>query len=118
MTEAEQRGIDYLFKLRKSPYVKKLILQQHCNAGCEALSTKLKLSTWRLPRRVVLVRRRIQQNIVIAPDSGKALPVQLSLLEPAEDMAVFEYSVLVTSLTSEVVTIFQHYRDRADCEQL
>jgi hypothetical protein len=35
MTEAEQRGIDYLFKLRKSPFVKKLILQQHCKPGRE-----------------------------------------------------------------------------------
>ena len=123
MTEAEQRGIDYLFKLRKSAYVKKLILQQHCqpgwektHAGWEALATELKLSTWKQPRRVVLVRRRLQENIVIAPDSDKALPRQLSLLEPAEDMAAFEYSVLVTSLASEVVTIVQHYRDRADCE--
>jgi hypothetical protein len=31
-------------------------------------------------------------------------------------MAAFEYSVLVTSLASEVVTIIQHYRNRADCE--
>lgn len=31
-------------------------------------------------------------------------------------MAAFEYSVLVTSLTNSVVTIVQHYRDRADCE--
>jgi hypothetical protein len=123
MTEAEQRGIDYLFKLRKSPYVKELILQQHCNTGWEkthhgweALATELKLSTWKQPRRVVLVRRRLQENIIIAPDSDKALPRQLSLLEPAEDMAAFEYSVLVTSLASEVVTIVQHYRDRADCE--
>jgi hypothetical protein len=74
------------------------------------------LSTWKAARRVVLVRRRIQQNIVIAPDSDKALPEQLSLLEPAEEMAAFEYSILVTSLTAEVVTVFQHYRDRADCE--
>jgi len=112
-----------LFKLRKSPYVKKLILQQHCkpgwektHAGWEALATELKLSTWKQPRRVVLVRRRLPENIVIAPDSDKALPRQLSLLEPAEDMAAFEYSVLVTSLAAEVVTIVQHYRDRADCE--
>ena len=40
----------------------------------------------------------------------------MSLLEPAEDMAVFEYSVRVTSLDADVVTIVQHYRDRADCE--
>jgi hypothetical protein len=31
-------------------------------------------------------------------------------------VAALEYSVLVISLASEVVTIVQHYRDRADCE--
>jgi hypothetical protein len=58
----------------------------------------------------------LTKNIVIAPDSDKALPQQLSLLEPAENMAAYEYSVLVTSLDAEVTTIVQHYRDRADCE--
>ncbi|MCK5356371.1 MAG: transposase, partial [Methyloprofundus sp.] len=123
MTEAEQREMDYLFKLRQSPYVKNLILENHCKSGWkqtaegwEALSSELKLSTWKRTRRVVIVRRRIKNNLVIAPDTDKALPQQLSLLEPAEDMAVFEYSVLVTSLNAEVVTLVQHYRDRADCE--
>ncbi|NOR80230.1 MAG: transposase [Methyloprofundus sp.] len=123
MTEAEQREVDYLFKLRQSPYVKNLILENHCKSGWEqtaegweALSSELKLSTWKRTRRVVIVRRRVKNNLVIAPDTDKALPRQLSLLEPAEDMAVFEYSVLVTSLDAEVVTIVQHYRDRADCE--
>ena len=41
---------------------------------------------------------------------------QLSLLEPAENMVAYEYSVLVTSLDSEVTSLVQHYRDRADCE--
>jgi hypothetical protein len=123
MTEAEQRGMDYLFKLRQSPYVKNLILESHCKSGWEqtsegweALSSELKLSTWKRTRRVVIVRRRVKNNLVIAPDTDKTLPRQLSLLEPAEDMAVFEYSVLVTSLDDGVVTIVQHYRDRADCE--
>jgi hypothetical protein len=123
MTEAEQRGIDCLFKLRQSPWVKKRILQQHGKSGWarthdgwEALSTELQLSTWKQPRRVVLVRKRLAKNIVIAPDRPQALPQQLSLLEPAENMAAFEYSVLVTSLDSEVVTLVQHHRDRADCE--
>jgi len=65
---------------------------------------------------VVIVRRRIKNDLVIAPDIDKTLPRQMSLLEPAEDMAVFEYSVLVTSLDTGVVSIVQHYRDRADCE--
>ncbi len=123
MTEAERRGVDYLFKLRQSKNVKKLILQNHCKSGWErtvegweARSTELKLSTWNQTRRVVLVRRRLKNTIVIAPDTDKALPWQLSLLEPAENMAAFEYSVLVTSLDAQVVTIVQHYRDRADCE--
>ena len=123
MTEAEQRGIDYLFKLRQSANVKKLILQKHCETGWqntlggwEALSTELKLSTWKQSRRVVLVRRRLSKAIIIAPNSDHVQPEQLSLLEPAEKMSAYEYSVLVTSLKTEVVSIVQYYRDRADCE--
>jgi hypothetical protein len=123
MTEAEHRGMDYLFKLRQSKNVKKLIWENHCKPGWtqtvegwEALSTELQLSTWKRTRRVVLVRRRLKNTTVIAPNTDKALPQQLSWLEPAEDMAAFEYSVLVTSLGAEVITIVQHYRDRADCE--
>jgi len=33
MTEAEQLGIDYLFKLRQSANVKKLLLQKHGASG-------------------------------------------------------------------------------------
>ena len=35
MAEAESRGIDYLFKLRQSKYVKQLILEHHCKSGWE-----------------------------------------------------------------------------------
>jgi hypothetical protein len=123
MSEAEQRGLPYLFKLRQSGLVKKLILQQHCRvgweqtvAGWEALATELKLSSWKTSRRVVLVRRKLSGSVVVAPDTQQALPIQLALIEPAEKMTTYEYSVLVTSLADEVVSIVQHYRDRADCE--
>ena len=123
MTAAEERGVDYLFKLRQSASVKKLILHNHCRSdwertvdGWEALSTELKLGTWKQTRRVVLVRRRLSRNIVVAPNTQKSLPEQLSLLEAAENMSAYEYSVLVTSLSAELVTLAQHYRDRADCE--
>ncbi len=81
MTEAEQREMDYLFKLRQSNYVKQLILENHCQSGWEqtvegweALSSELKISTWKRTRRVVIVRRRIKNNLVIAPDTDKAFP--------------------------------------------
>ncbi len=52
MTDAEQRGMPYLFKLRQSKNVKKLILSSHCrpgwvttHPGWEALETELKLAS-------------------------------------------------------------------------
>jgi hypothetical protein len=33
-----------------------------------------------------------------------------------EDRQVWEYAALVTSLDSEILTLSQLYRDRADCE--
>jgi len=65
MTEAEQRGADYLFKLKKSPSVKKLIHHYHCKSGwgkthegLDAFATELKLITWKTARRVVIVLRQ------------------------------------------------------------
>lgn len=125
MTEAEQRSLPYLFKLRQSKNVKKLILSNHCKPGWvsthhgwEALETEIKLTSWKRTRRVILTRRRLSKNLVIAPENPKALtlPHQCSIWEPPEEMAAYEYAVLITSLTDEVLTIVQHYRDRADCE--
>ena len=44
-----------------------------------------------------------------------ALP-QLSFAEVAGKREVWEYAALVTSLGSEILTLGQLYRDRADCE--
>ena len=62
----------------------------------------------------MIVRRRLAKDRAQAP--GNALPHQFSLVEPAEDLSTFEYSVLVRSLDAEVITIVKHYRDRADGE--
>jgi len=68
--------VDYLFKLKKSPLVKKLIHQYHCKAGWgkthegfEAFATELKLITWKTARRVVLVRRRLGKSRAQVPDN-------------------------------------------------
>ncbi len=125
MTEAEQRNIHYLFKLRQSKNVKKLILSNHCRPGWistqpgwEALETELQLASWKRSRRVILTRRRLSKKEDTPPESPKALsvPQQCSIWEPPEEIGAYEYAVLVTSLTDEVLTVVQHYRDRADCE--
>jgi len=55
---------------------------------------------------------------VTASKATDTLPVphQFSIWEPPEKVKNYEYAVLVTSLPDEVITIVQHYRDRADCE--
>jgi hypothetical protein len=42
--------------------------------------------------------------------------LRLSFGTRTEDTLVCEYAVLVTSLTGEILTIAQLYRDRADAE--
>ena len=40
----------------------------------------------------------------------------LAFIDEPEDIKLYEYSVLVTSLDKDVVSIIDHYRHRADCE--
>ena len=65
MTSAEEKGIPYLFKLRKSKNVKALIHKAHCQvgwcyvtAGWESLEGELQLQSWDTKRRVVVIRRQ------------------------------------------------------------
>lgn len=123
MRLAEQKQVNYLFKLRKSKYVKRLIQQQHSVAGWEyvvngweAKEDYLKLASWRDHRRVVIVRRRLRKEAILALEDNKEGQQSFGFLQDADDIRAFEYAVLVTSLDDEVISIVQHYRDRADCE--
>lgn len=126
MNGLEEVGMCYLFKLKKTQHVKNLISQYHCNSGWqrfnddwEAVDARLSLSTWQQERRVVIVRRRVAKgDPTPAPDM--AIPYQHSLpsIEGPEDIRHFEYAVLVTTLETETIAIVQHYRDRADCENV
>lgn len=123
MDTAEDLGVDYLFKLRKSKYVKELIYQHHSMQGWdyivdgwEAKDAELKLAAWSKKRRVVMVRRRLPKETVLAIENSKQGQESFGFLEDAEDIGAFEYAVLVTSLDDEKLSIVHHYRDRSDCE--
>lgn len=123
MSTAENKQLNYLFKLRKSKYVKQLIQQQHSVAGWdyvidgwEAKEDRLKLAAWRGHRRVIIVRRRLPRETLLALEDKKQGQHSFGFLQEADDIRAFEYAVLVTSLTDEVISIVKHYRDRADCE--
>jgi hypothetical protein len=124
MVGAEQRQIRYLFKLKQSANVKKLIVkllgnEQWVEAGqrWQGLDAELKLSGWTQARRVVVLRRPLPQPVEEEKKpKKKAAQLKLDLPEAMYRGVLYEYAVLVTSLADEIRTIAQHYRDRGDSE--
>lgn len=124
MSSLEEKGYRYLFKLKKSKNVKQLIYKQHglgewifFKDGWEAKEDQLQLQGWDKARRVVIVRRRLTANHpTLAVEHTHEGQQQLSFLDGPENLKIYEYSVLVTNLESDIVSLIQHYRDRADCE--
>ena len=122
----ESREVDYLFRLRQSSNVKKLIARLHfkgggspADCGYEAYESTLKLVGWTKERRVVVLRRRIGGKDGVIAIASEAVQ-QLSFLDEADNpIKRYEHVVLVTSLGREgyeLRTIAQLYRDRGDCE--
>lgn len=131
MLGAEERNLGHLFKLKQSPNVKKLIGQifqkeDWVEAGqqWQGREDVLRLSGWSKARRVVVLRRPLKSKPATEPETvGKkkskrkaSQQLTLDLPELTYQGVQYEYAVLVTSLTDEVRTVAQHYRDRGDAE--
>src|SRR5712671_5911761 len=131
MVGAEERKLGYLFKLKQSVNVKKLIGQifgkeEWVEAGqqWQGREDLLRLSGWTKERRVVVLRRPVKSKPAAEAETldkkkskrRAAKQLTLDLLEMTYQGVPYEYVVLVTSLADEVRTIAQHYRDRGDAE--
>ncbi len=116
----------YLFKLRQTTNVKKLIDRMwsrndwvDVGQGCQAVEAKLKLAGWSCSRRVVVVRSPAKGEMKKGDKSTKGRkPKQqsLALVGASEPDKIWDYSVLITNTKIDLVAIGQLYRDRADCE--
>jgi hypothetical protein len=122
MREAEQRRVDYLFKLRQTKKVKRLIEVLFrdgqwitAGQGWQGSESSLKLSGWSRHRRVIVLRRELKGTVLLA-HKKEGEQEAFAFLETAEEVKRYEYAVLVTSLTDEIEVLAQHYRDRADAE--
>lgn len=118
MHEAEERNLHYLTKLRLTTNVKKLINRLiargewvDAGQGFRGAETTLCLTGWSKSRRVIILKRPIAGEILLSDDQ-----LNLAFIETEDGIRKYEYQVLVTSLTDEILTIAQHYRDRGDCE--
>ncbi len=123
MTAAEERKIKYLFKLKITKYVKMLIsqmMQKHdwidAGKGWQGINSEVQLSTWGQARKVVILRRLLPKDNIGIIKKTKSNQLEFNFAEISADIRAYEYQVLVTNLDDEILTIAQHYRDRADCE--
>jgi hypothetical protein len=122
MDEAEVHRQDYLFKLKQSPKVRTLIEcafgredWSPAGQGWEGVQDRLCLSGWSQQRRVVVLRRALKEELILK-NAGQGAQPQLAFMETVKPGLVYEYAVLVTSLADPILTLAQHYRDRADAE--
>ena len=122
MKEAENRGVDYLFKLRQTINVKRLVETLFrdgqwikAGQGWEGSESLLKLSGWSHHRRVIVLRRELKGAVALAHkrDDGQQ---EFAFIDTTEEVKRYEYAVLVTSLPDASDELAQHYRGRADVE--
>jgi hypothetical protein len=124
MQEAEKRKLHYLFKLKQSTNVKRLINRVFSRVnwvdagqGWYGIDEEMALSGWSKKRRVIVLRRLIKESIVLSnPNNLKQ--TELAFIESTAPVEKYEYAVLVTSMKQEILTLAQHYRDRADIENV
>ena len=123
MREAEARGLPFLFKLRLTKNVKRMIeklsAREWVNAGQGfwAKESAVRLEGWSRERRAIVLRRCLKGAVGLSHDDESGL-VQLSFAEIGEATEVYEYSVLATSLDEETEAFGQLYRDRGDGENI
>ena len=124
MSELEQMAQPYLFKLKQTANVKRLIERlwrqtdwQAVGEGYQAASARLRLSGWSHDRRVVVVRRPVRQSKAARAKKSDKPKGQDSLqFGDMESGTQWEYAVLVTNSDHDLSAIGKLYRDRADCE--
>jgi len=136
MCELEAIGQSYLFKLKQTSNVKRLIERQwrqrswrDAGQGWEACEDSLMLTGWTRARRVIVMRHAVRGDLVAempktkrtsakSTQSKKPGPPQASLhfIDENAPVKLWEYAVLVTNAAYETQHMGQLYRDRADCE--
>jgi hypothetical protein len=125
----EEKRVHYLFKLKCTSKVKAKIKYhmehtrhwRRAGHGYEGIEEELLLEGWSQKRRIIILRRRLDNKDVgiLKKEKNADDDKQLSLFEFAEidkDTVAYEYAVLVTDLADEIMTLAQHYRDRGDSE--
>ncbi len=124
MREVETCGLPYLFKLRLTKNVARMIEKLgsapewiYAGHGFQAKESAVRLVGWSRERRVIVLRRRLKGAVGLSYDDENGAP-RLSFAEIDRGGEAYEYSVLVTTLDEEMEAFGQLYRDRGDAENI
>ncbi len=125
MSAAEDKGVPYLFKLKLTKNVKRLIELLMLNnewesagQGWDGQESEIQLHGWEKRRRIIVLRKRLNKDVLAVTKELDSNQLEFNFATLDNEIILYEYAVLVTSCQDEVVTIAQHYRDRADCENI
>ena len=126
MSAAEEKGVPYLFKIKQTKNAKRLIEKLMLNQdwsqagqGWEGQESHLQLSGWSKSRRVIVLRKRVSKDYCAVQEDPVTKQLSFSFAElDNRKTGIYEYAVLVTSLKDEILSVTQHYRDRADSENV
>lgn len=123
MTACETREQSYLFKLKQTLNIKRFIAQKmvdsewiNAGQGWQGVEGMLELMGWKNERRVILLRRKIKKDVGVLHQNTLTGQAVFQFADMGENIKAYEYAALVTNLNDEIISIAQHYRDRADCE--
>lgn len=131
MREAEARQLPYLFKLKRSGGIVKLIAElgargeevgwQNAGGPWKGIESHVRLQGWSRERRVIVLRRKKDAPPVafedLEPSDGQMALPGLEWQDPGGER--WEHAVLVTDWAErEVLAVAQMYRDRADAENM
>jgi hypothetical protein len=124
MARAEQSSLPYRFRLRMTLNVQRSLQRAmrqsnwaDAGQGWQGKETTRRLHGWSRQRRIILLRRKLVSD---QPTPNRAHPAHplLGFTEVGPDKELWEYAALVTSLSDEILTLGQLYRDRADAENV
>src|SRR5208337_2097707 len=124
MREAEARRLPYLFKLRLTRNVRRMIEKLSgrewvsAGQGFWAKESAVRLVGWSRERRTIVLRRCLKGGAVGLSWEDEDGAEQLTFAEIGEASDIYEYSVVVTSLEEETEAFGQLYRDRGDDENI
>jgi len=128
MVQLESRGVDYLFKLKLTANVRKLVALCELQSQWESApgnwqycESSLQLTSWDCKRRVVVYRRAHVRKTRVGKAAeglpGSCAQPELLPLEVIEEGSLsYEYAVYVTTLDRPAGEIRAHYNPRGDNE--